>query len=101
MNGDDTGDHTVNDQPVSESMDFQLMQDQVDYLRGVLETRDRELSEMRRLLAGALERIPELELAPEATGAHQTPSEEQGNGTVPGEDDGQHRRSWLARFFGL
>ena len=96
MNGEDTDDHTVNDRPVSESMAFQLMQDQSNYLRGVLETRDRELSEMRRLLAGALERIPALEPAPEATGAPVSPSENSSNG---GEHQEQERRSsWWRRL---
>jgi hypothetical protein len=38
---------------------------QVDYLQGIIGTRDRELSEMRRLLAGALERVLQLEAAQE------------------------------------
>ena len=37
------------------------LEGQVEYLQQIIETRDRELAEMRRLLAGALERIPELE----------------------------------------
>src|SRR5919199_3661794 len=37
------------------------LEGQAEYLQQIIETRDRELAEMRRLLAGALERIPELE----------------------------------------
>src|ERR671926_1864014 len=40
-----------------EHLDF--AQAQVEYLQNTLEARDRELAEMRRLLAGALERIPQ------------------------------------------
>src|SRR4051812_18032369 len=39
------------------------LETQIEYLQSIIETRDRELAEMRRLLAGALERIPELEPA--------------------------------------
>jgi|SRR5215212_4883140 len=46
------------------------LEDQVEYLRRQLERRDEELREHRRLLAGLIERVPELEAA-----TQQEPSE--------------------------
>jgi hypothetical protein len=75
---------------------------QVDYLQGIIETRDRELSEMRRLLAGALERIPEIEAPQEPRGARETPTEGEPGTETPAGDTGEPRgRSWWRRFFGF
>jgi excisionase family DNA binding protein len=60
------------------------LEDQVAYLRQQLDRRDEELREHRRLLAGLIERVPELE-APatqEATEAAET-VEEASEGTEP------------------
>jgi len=73
---------------------------QVDYLQGIIGTRDRELSEMRRLLAGALERIPEIEAPRDERDSPVTTTEGYERGTAP--EDAQEpveRRSWLYRFF--
>ena len=92
---------------------------QVDYLQGIIGTRDRELSEMRRLLAGALERIPEIEAPrdsppeprdeprgpetvtdePGGTSASEAPPEREtasSQGAAP-----ERRASWWRRFFGF
>jgi hypothetical protein len=74
---------------------------QVDYLQGIIGTRDRELSEMRRLLAGALERIPEIEAPPEPRDARETASEDEPGTGTPADDTGEPRRSWWRRFFGF
>ena len=79
---------------------------QVDYLQGIIGTRDRELSEMRRLLAGALERIPEIEAPrdspPEPRDAPETASEGEYGTETPAGDTGEPRRaSWWRRFFGF
>ncbi len=79
---------------------------QVDYLQGIIGTRDRELSEMRRLLAGALERIPEIEAPrdspPEPRDAPETVSEGEPDTETPAGDTGEPRRSsWWRRFFGF
>jgi hypothetical protein len=79
---------------------------QVDYLQGIIGTRDRELSEMRRLLAGALERIPEIEAPrdspPEPRGAPETASEDVGGTETPADDTGEPRRSsWWRRILGF
>ncbi len=74
---------------------------QVDYLQGVIGTRDRELSEMRRLLAGALERIPQLEAPPEPRDVPETASEGEPGPETPGDDTVEPRASWWRRFFGF
>jgi len=77
------------------------LRDRVRRLEQDLDTRDRELSEMRRLLAGALERIPELEAAQEPRGAPETASEDVGGTETPASDVSEPRRSWWRRFFGF
>ncbi len=84
------------------------LQDQVEYLRGVIDTRDRELEarteELRRkdhIIAALTERIPELEpakeSAPEPRESDGSASEGQEGTVVPPEQE--KRRSWLYRFF--
>ena len=80
---------------------------QVEYLKQIIDTRDRELSEMRRLLAGALERIPELQ-APPDTYSEPRESPEMASNLQPGVDsqgEGAGRetgesRPWWRRWFG-
>src|SRR5215210_492592 len=81
------------------------LEDQVEYLRRQLERRDEELREHRRLLAGLIERVPELEAA-----APQEPSEapetveeapekaEPRPATVESQEG--VRRPWWRRVFG-
>jgi len=87
---------------------IETLQDQVEYLRGVIDTRDRELEsrteELRRkdhIIAALTERIPELEPAREAPSEQRespvTPSKEgnKGEETPPATE----RRSWWRRLF--
>lgn len=84
------------------------LEDQVQYLRSQLDEERRGSAELRRLLAGAMERIPEIEAPrdapPEARDSDLTASEEPG-GTRRGHPVSQEpetqeeRRSWLYRFF--
>jgi hypothetical protein len=78
------------------------LESQIEYLQQIIETRDRELAEMRRLLAGALERIPEL---PPPQGSSQepvngpvTPSEEPSKGETP-EERKTAKTPWWRRLF--
>ncbi len=102
---DDYATDYAGDQPVVPVELVESLQEQVGYLRGALETRDKELAEMRRLLAGALERIPALEAPPdtppEPRESPQTFSEQQGSGTPPPEDVEAEKPSWWRRFFGF
>jgi hypothetical protein len=89
------------------------LQDQVSYLRKELDQEREANRENRRLLAAALERIPEIE-APRAAQpqAHSEPreapetakeGEERGDDVVSPEVSvgAAQRRSWLYRFFGF
>jgi hypothetical protein len=90
------------------------LQDQVSYLRKELDQEREANRENRRLLAAALERIPEIE-APRAAQpqAHSEPREAPETakgGEDRGDDDvvppeasvgAAQRRSWLYRFFGF
>jgi hypothetical protein len=80
-NGDDTVDHTV-----PESVAFQIMQDQVAFLRTELERKDAILLTMAK-------HLPELEATPEPRERTETSSENSGNGGEP-----PKRRSWWRRL---
>lgn len=73
---------------------------QIAYLQGIIDTRDRELSEMRRLLAGALERIPEIEAPRDEPQATDTATEGGPGIKTRTSDTGEPRRSWWQRWFG-
>jgi hypothetical protein len=84
------------------------LQDQVSYLRKQLDLEREANRENRRLLAAALERIPEIEAPRTARPqGHSEPQEEpvtadedESRGTVPSEEQKPaERRSWLYRFF--
>jgi len=85
------------------------LEDQIGYLRGVIETRDKELEarteELRRkdhIIAALTERIPELEppTPSEPRDAPETAAEGEGGGDAPSEaQKSSGRRSWLYRFF--
>ena len=94
------------------------LRDQVDYLRGLIETRDRELEarteELRRrdiIISSITQRIPELPPAPpketpgvpeETIDAPEGANSEQNRVSETQEKDGdtpRQRRSWLVRFF--
>jgi hypothetical protein len=82
----------------------EALQDQIDHLRKELDEAHQANRENRRLLAAALERIPEIEAPQEASGEQRespvTSSEVSGNGGVKGNaEQSKERRSWLYRFF--
>ncbi len=96
-------DGIATDQAGDQSQLVESMQDQIDYLRDLLKTRDQELAEMRRLLAGALERIPELEPASETRDSSPEAASERGARGDASESSQEpaQRRSWLLRWFGF
>ena len=77
---------------------IEMLNDQVSFLRAQLVSRDQELAEMRRLLAGALERIPELEAPQEPRESPTEASTDHGKGD---DSPGPERASWWRRFFGV
>ncbi len=90
-NGVRTDDHTV-----PESKAFEIMQEQVDYLRRQLEVWQEEARRKDHIIAALTERIPELEAAPEPREATDKASEGVGGGT-PSEPD--KSISWWRRLF--
>ncbi len=88
-NGRTNGDHTA-DHAAPDSLAFQLMQDQIAFLRAELERKD-------HLLALTLERIPAIEAPPDERGS----SVKAVDGAEDGTDGGGERRSWWRRFFDL
>ncbi len=92
----------------------EVLTEQVAYLKAQLDTRTEELREHRRLLAGLIERVPELE-APtrdqgRSSGRSEAPEtvEEAPEGAEPRSDspgpqeaaETPERRSWWRRVFG-
>jgi hypothetical protein len=85
------------------------LQDQVSYLRKELDQEREANRENRRLLAAALERIPEIEgpRAAQPQGhsepreAPETAKEGEDRSDVPPEQEPAQRRSWWRQFFGI
>jgi excisionase family DNA binding protein len=113
QHADDTAGGSVTDMSTGMPHDLSLMQahldsmqEQVSYLKAVVQTRDEELRRKDHIIAALTERIPELE-APrearsEARAGHVTTSEGADKGEIPSEQqEPAQRRSWLRAFFGL
>ncbi len=83
----------------------EVLSDQVSYLREQLDKEREANRENRRLLAAALERIPELEAprdaTPETRDAPETASDGLGKGAGRGEERSPQQGSWWRRFFGF
>jgi hypothetical protein len=72
------------------------LEDEIAHLRRQLDQANERDRENRRIIAGLVQRVPELEAAPERREPRETnPEDENGAGTP----DDQERRSWLHRFF--
>ena len=85
--------------------DQQLRSDYIETLKRELEARNQELSEMRRLVAGALERIPAIEVSAETSSeASRSPSidlqDDTGIRTSAEQEKPSESRSWWRWFFG-
>ncbi len=86
----------------------EVLQDQVAYLREQLDIRTEELREHRRLLAGLIERVPELE-APREPGGASKPSDHsemveperaaEPRSSTGAPQEGSERRSWWRKVF--
>lgn len=96
--GPDTGGDTSHPQPEAEASELvEELRRQNEYLRRQLDVRTDELREHRRLLAAALERIPELEAQQEPQDQPESAGEEPQRSTTPEEPE---RRAWWRRWFG-
>jgi hypothetical protein len=103
---------TADDTGTDRSGDLALMrahldslQEQVSYLKAVIQTRDEELRRKDHLLAAMTERLPELEPPREAREAPQTPSDDPYLTPAPPTPEtpvsgAQPKRSWWRALFG-
>jgi hypothetical protein len=93
-------DDTSTDIPVESTALISAKDETIRVLREQLEAERAASAELRRIVAGLVQRVPELEPAREPTSEPRespvTSSQEQGNSSVPPE---QEKRSWLHRFF--
>ncbi len=89
----------------------EVLTEQVAYLKAQLDIRTEELREHRRLLAGLIERVPELEApadVPAPSQPNEEPAQDAANGTPgpaphtagTGAQNGPGRVSWWRRVFG-
>ncbi len=99
-NGKDAGDHTA-----AEPIAFQLMQDQVDYLRRQLEVWQEEARRKDHIIAALTERIPELEPVRDEPRGPETAAETTEVADTPDRGEGAQedvqRPSWWRRFLGV
>ena len=99
-NGDATTDHTV-----PESKAYELMQEQVDYLRRQLEVWQEEARRKDHIIAALTERIPELEPASEPREQREAAPEDAQRVETPApateaqESAEESRRPWWRRWF--
>ena len=79
------------------------MASEIDHLREQLREERAGSAELRRIVAGLVQRVPELEPAQEPRESPVTPSEEPRSNTVPPKQQQEptERRSWWREFFGL
>ncbi len=76
----------------------EALYDHVEHLRGQLEAEREANRENRRIIAGLVQRVPELQPATEPREAHESATEGPDGDKVP---KGEGRPSWWRRFFGF
>jgi hypothetical protein len=95
-------DYTKDSQAVQPLLAARL-ESENEFLRQELERRSSELAEMRRIVAGLVQRIPELEPANTSSETRESPimpSEAHGKGRKEGATNSEEpHRSWWVRFF--
>jgi hypothetical protein len=96
-------DRSSTGQPADQGDLVEALRDQVVFLRQQLEEEREANRENRRIIAGLVQRVPELGPAQEPREGHVTDSEEPNKGTAaPSEQqETSQRRSWWRAFFGL
>ncbi len=79
---------------------LEIMQDQVDYLKDVIRSRDEELRRKDTIIMSLTQRIPELEPAPEPPESPENAGE--GSGGTQGREEPQETisRPWWRRWLG-
>jgi hypothetical protein len=91
------------DQPVDQGELMGILREQLDYMREQLNQEREANRENRRIIAGLVQRVPELEptsnASSEAPESRETPSETQGKGTGPADDTEAQKPSFWRRLF--
>ena len=94
---------TTTGQPTDQSDQSEMVRvlhDQVSFLRLQLEQERDANRENRRIIAGLVQRVPELEAAPEPRESPERAQEESSKGaTTPRQEEASQRRSWWRAFF--
>jgi hypothetical protein len=88
-------------QPPDQGDLLEVLREQLEYMREQLNQERDANRENRRIIAGLVQRVPELEAASEQRESPQTSSEEQEKGTDHKEDRNAENPSWWRRFFGV
>ena len=99
--GTDTSSDTSNDISGDTSRLVDALEDEVAHLRRQLDQANERDRENRRIIAGLVQRVPELEAAPEPRDIPMTSSDSAGKGddALSEQQEPVQRRSWLYRFF--
>lgn len=98
----DGGDGRVDDHLPAVYRDLMLdqMGSEINHLREQLREEREANRENRRIIAGLVQRVPELETTQEPRDASMTASEPAARDSVPEDQDEPQRRSWWRRLFG-
>jgi hypothetical protein len=106
LDTEDTG-YTASSQDADDVHPLLLarLENENDFLRRELDRRAEELSEMRRIVAGLVQRVPELESKgespPNERKSPESASEEASGTASHWEDTSEPRRSWWQRWLGF
>lgn len=95
----DTPDGASDDIPVVSDSLISAKDETIRVLSEQLEAERTASAELRRIVAGLVQRVPELEAASEPRGGPETATEGAGNDVTPQAQAPAQRRSWLHRFF--
>jgi hypothetical protein len=100
-NGESYGENTGYTEDVSRELVDEL-RDRVGFLERQLETEQAASAELRRIVAGLVQRVPELEAAPEARESAESAGEGSGSTQEGGREESQEpiSRPWWRRMFG-
>ena len=102
-NGETNGENTANTGAVNRELVDEL-RDRVGFLERQLESEQRAHAELRRIIAGLVQRVPELEAAQKPSDAPQGDGDGAGGVGHPateGAQEGAENRSWWRRWFGF
>jgi hypothetical protein len=89
------------DIPVNSAPLISAKDETIRVLSEQLEAERTASAELRRIVAGLVQRVPELETTTETRESREAASDAPGRGTSQKDDDSQEKPSWWQRFFGF